>query len=259
MSELAIIKQEPQLPARSDPDAILRYGIEKGADMQAIMVVRRELQEEFAKAAFDSAFAAFQAECPVITKQKGVPDRSGHTAYKYAPFEDIIAQVKPILQKHGFSYTLDTDTESKDGWVVARCHVTHAAGHTATSTAKFPLGTKTGIMSDTQVYAAALTFASRRVFCNAFGLVTAGEDMDGRIGKPKPAGPSTIQPDSTSMKALASELWKVLATVRGPEKNWKAANQWMWDECVISDTEEAPNLTPERFKDAIAKAKEKLQ
>jgi len=260
MSEAVVIR-EPSAVAKSDPESILRYAIDKGADVSVIermMAIRRELQQEQAKAAFDSALAAFQAECPVISKQKEVPDRSGKTAYKYAPFEDIIAQVKHLLHKHGFSYALDTDTESKDGWVIAKCQVTHQGGHTDVKTAKLPLGTKTPVMSDTQVYAAALTFASRRVFCNAFGIVTAGEDMDGRIGKVKPAGPSTLAPDRTELKALAGELWAALATVRGADKNWKAANQWLWDEAVIGDQEEAPNLTPARFKEVTAKAKEKL-
>lgn len=259
---LEVIKHDPvALAPRSDPEAILRYAIDKGADVSVIermMVIRRELQAESAKAAFDSALAAFQAECPVVSKQKGVPDRSGNIAYKYSPFEDIIAQVKPTLQKNGFSFTLDTDTESQPGWVVAKCHITHCAGHTATSTAKFPLGTKTPIMSDTQVYAAALTFASRRVFCNAFGIVTAGEDSDGRIGKVKPQGPSSVAPDSTGLKELAGELWKALKTVRGPVSNWNTANQWMHDECVIADDRNAPDLTAQEFRDAIAKAKGKL-
>lgn len=251
----------PMAIRQNDPESILRYAIDAKADVSVIermMVIRRELQSERAKAEFDAALAAFQAECPVISKQKGVPDRSGQTAYKYAPFEDIIAQVKPVLQKHGFSYTLDTDTESKDGWVIARCHVTHSAGHTATSTAKFPLGTKTGIMSDTQVYAAALTFASRRVFCNAFGIVTAGEDMDGRIGKPKPEGPSKLAADSTELDAFRKQLWAVLAPVRGEAKSWEKANQWLIDECVIGPDEAAPHFTSARYAQVIAKAKEKL-
>jgi len=53
---------------------------------------------------------------------------------------------------------------------------------------KLPLGTRTSIMSDTQQYAAALTFANRRVLANAYGLVFAGEDKDG--GNPPKASAS---------------------------------------------------------------------
>lgn len=262
---LELASPEPQAVAlRSDPEAILRYAIDKGADVSVIermMVIRRELRDEQAKAAFDAAMAAFQTECPVVTKAKGVPDRSGSVAYKYAPFEDIIAQVKPALQKHGFSYTLDTDTESQAGWVVAKCHVTHSAGHSRTSTAKFPLGTKTGIMSDTQVYAAALTFASRRVFCNAFGIVTAGEDSDGRVAKAKPQGPSSMVPDNQQVKDLARQLWTLLESVRGEAKNWDKANEWLWAHEILDGANPddcMPHLPAERIKLVIAKAKEVL-
>lgn len=260
MNEL--VKVDPGPLAMSEPESILRYAIDHKAGVEVVekmMAVRRELKAEAAQAAFDAALRDFQAECPVIVKGKLVPDSSGKVAYSYAPLEDILAQVKPLLQKHGFSFTLDTDVESKDGWVIAKCHVTHCAGHCRVSTAKFPLGAGTRIMSATQVYAAALTFASRRVFCNAFGIVTGGEDLDGRTSSPKPQGPSTIAPTEASLKALAQELWSILKPVRGPEKNWKAANQWMWDEAIIADTQCAPELTAAEFREAIQKAKEKLK
>lgn len=181
-----------QSPIKFDIESIFRLAIEKegtAETLEKLMGIRRELNAETARKAFDEAMAAFQAECPPVSKTKGVPTESGALAYKYAPFENIIAIVKPCLQRHGFSYTLDTDTSSAPGWVIAICHVMHSGGHTRPSTAKFPLGTKTRLMSDTQVYASALTFASRRVFCNAFGIVTAGEDVNGATARPKPASP----------------------------------------------------------------------
>lgn len=241
-------------------ESLARYAIEKGVPLESIVAVRRELKAEADKAAFDAALAAFQAECPVIRKTKGVSDNVGKLLYSYAPFELIIAQVSPLLQKYGFSFQLDTDTSSQDGWVVAKCHVTHAAGHCRTSTAKFPLGTGTRLMSQTQVYAAALSFASRRVFCNAFGLVCAGEDDDGAAGaKPKPQGPSTQAPPDLSTRQIAQDLWNLLKPVRGQERDWKKANAWMWDNAVLSDTEAAPELTKERFREVIESAKKILE
>src|SRR5271168_3975283 len=141
-----------------DIEAMFKYAIDKGANLDSLMNVRRELNAEASKQLFDEAMAAFQSECPVISKTVGVPDRSGEVAYKFSPFEQIIAAVKPLLQKHGFSYALDTDTESAAGWVIAKWKITHRGdpdrkvpGHETVSTAKFPLGTKTVIMSDTKV------------------------------------------------------------------------------------------------------------
>jgi hypothetical protein len=222
------------------------------------------MRAEKAEEAFDAALSSFQAEVPIIHKGKSVPDASGKVAYAYAPLEDIIQQVKPLLQKHGFNYTLDTDVESKDGWVIAKCTVTHRLGAKRTSTAKFPLGTGTRIMSTTQVYAAALTFASRRVFCNAFGLVTGGEDLNGQTDKPKPSGPSTLDSEPTVRK-YATELWELLlATAKqDPEwkpKTWKAHNNWLWREDVLDPgiPECAPDLSVKRFVEVITAVKLKL-
>lgn len=227
------------------------------AKMREILAMRKELDAERAKKEFDEAFAAFQSEVPVIDKGKGVPDRSGNVAYKYAPLEDIAATIKPFLQKHGFSYRFDTDVQSEPGWVIAHCDVKHSGGHKERSTAKFPLGTQTGIMSATQVYAAALTFASRRVLTNAFGLTLAGEDLDGRL-KQKGKGLTGVAVDK-ELKALAQELWTLLKPVRGSESNWKLANQWMQDEMVLTPEEFAPDLDAERFRQVIAAAKKKME
>lgn len=252
-------KNYSEIPA-FNIESIFQLAIEKQGTaevLERLMGIRRELNAEAAKKAFDEAMAAFQAECPVIDRPKSVSTNSGTKAYSYAPFEHIIQIVKPYLNQHGFSYTLDTDTESAQGWVIAKCHVTHSAGHVMTSTAKFPLGTKTGIMSETQVFAAALTFASRRVFCNAFGIVTSGEDLNGATAKEKPQGPSSLASEPT-VKEYAAKLWELLKPVRGTAKTWVAANAWMVDECIIDPDERAPEFTPERFKEVILKAKGKL-
>lgn len=241
-----------------DIESAFRLAIEKGAGVEAmttLMNVRRELNAEAAKKAFDMAMALFQAECPVISKTVGVPTSGGVIAYKFSPFEQIIAAVKPLLQKHGFSYALDTDTESQGGWVIAKCRITHSGGHEIVSTAKFPLGTKTGIMSETQVYAAALTFASRRVFCNAFGIVTAGEDKNGITSKEKPANPSALQPSDLSAKEVAQKIWDLLKPIRGEGRKWDAANQWLWKNELLDAAagEGMPDLSAEKMKLLIPK------
>lgn len=174
-----------------DPVGLFKLAIESkaGAEtLERVMAVRRELRAERAQEAFEAALSEFQAECPPVVKNKGVPTSSGKLAFFYAPLEEIEQVIRPIESKHGFNHTFDTDTASAAGWVIAKCIVTHRGGHSRTSTMKLPLGTKTPIMSDTQAYAAALTFANRRALCNAYGIVIVGEDKDG-AGKTKPPGP----------------------------------------------------------------------
>lgn len=244
-------------------EALLTKAIETPGAVDAIeriVALRKELASDAAKAAFDEALSAFQSECPIIEKSKGVPDRNGNIAYKYAPIEHIEAKIRPLLRQHGFSHTFDTDTASAQGWVIAKCIVTHREGHSRTSVAKFPLGTKTGIMSDTQVYASALTFANRRALQNAYGLVLAGEDLDGMSGKAKMAGPSSLQPSRDDVKPLAKELWTILAPVRGAALKWDTANQWLWSREILDGAipEEAPHLSPDRFREVIDAARKEL-
>lgn len=269
---LAVEKRQSENLSVSQPSMLTGVNINdllaKAVDSKAAVEILQQLRameldyhERSAKAAFDEAMTQFQSECPTITKEKGVKDNSDKVAYRYAPIEAIEIQIRPLLRKHGFSHTFDTDTTSADGWVIAKCIVTHSAGHSRTSTAKFPLGTKTKIMSDTQQFAAALTFANRRALQNAYGLVLAGEDMDGSTGKLKPMGPSSIQPTERGVKEYAEELWHLTKSIGGPERNWNARNQWLWREEILDAgvPETAPNLTIPKFKEVIAKVKEKLK
>lgn len=168
--------------------------------MERILAMRRELKAEWAKGEYDKSMAAFQAECPVIEKTKEVKTNAGALAYKYAPIESIVRQVAPLLQKHGFSYS--TKMELKEGGVAVIVKVTHTAGHSEESPMEVPFGTKTNVMSQTQVAAAAQTFAKRYAFCNAFGILTGDEDNDAKPmgeseskkGQDAPAEPQSRKP-----------------------------------------------------------------
>jgi hypothetical protein len=248
----------------SDPESIIRYAIDHKVEnvdvMERLLKMRKEIKQEQAKEVFDRSMKEFQSECPVIMKEKPVPDRTGNTAYKFAPIEAIEVQIRPLLRAHGFSHTFDTDSASIPGWVIAKCIVKHEAGHSETSTVKLPLGTKTAIMSDTQAYAAAYTFANRRALCNAYGLVLFGEDIDGQTGRLKGAAPSKLKPENSELKPYAAELWEVLTPVKGTAKNWDLANDWLQKHLILNLDELAPhNLTVERYKEVIAASKQELE
>jgi hypothetical protein len=267
----AIVKTSPLPMAQMSATPLVNVQalIDKAIDAKSAVEIIKELramaldeQARNAKRAFDEAMTAFQSECPTITKDKAVPDRNGKTAYKYAPIEVIETLIRPLLQRHGFSHTFDVDTASKDGWVIVKCIVHHAAGHERDSTGKFPLGTKTGIMSDTQQYAAALTFANRRALQNAYGLVLAGEDLDGAGPKPKPPGPSSLggsKPLSRNDAENKRKLVDLLRPYHGAagqnltDSDKQNIEQYLIDEAIISDTEKLADLCGQRLADVVAK------
>lgn len=162
-------------------DALLSQAVAAGADigtLERLMALRKDMLAEEAKKAFNKAMAEFQSECPVINKTKSVSTKSGDEAYKYAPIESVISQVKTIIQKHGFRYSTTMEL-SEDGTLVkAFCRVVHELGHEEVSVMEVPLGGQTAVMSKSQVVAAAQTFAKRYAFLNAFGIMTGDTDND---------------------------------------------------------------------------------
>lgn len=268
--EKAVDIARPPVPT-FDIEGVFRYALEQKAGPEAmttLMNIRRELNAEAAKKAFDEALSAFQLECPIILKTKSVATNSGQEAYRYAPIENIEVVIRPIERKYGFTHTFDTDVASQPEYVIAKCIVTHTAGHVRETSIKLPIGTKTGIMSNTQVHASALTFANRRALTNAYGLVVAGEDRDG-AAKTRPMSPGAAakagDQSQDEAKALAKELWELLKPVVGKDpkwnsKNWDGHNQWLWREEVLDGgiPEAMPNLSADRIRKAIESTRKKI-
>lgn len=276
MSELVVREAGQLAPAQQSPlglaatqiniGALLEKAVDVKSGVEALkelVALQDQLRRQQAKAEFDAAMAAFQAECPPITKEKTV-SVNNQVMYRYAPIEAIEIQIRPVRERHGFSHRFDTDVESKDGWVIAKCVVTHRAGHSEASVCKFPLAERTRAMSPTQQYAATLTFANRRALMNAYGIVVIGEDIDGQTGKIPVAGPNKMEPSISAaasnadvLKALRTEAWKVLQPVRGELKNWDMANQWLWKHEILdgASDEACPNLSVEKWKHVIAESK----
>jgi hypothetical protein len=255
------------LPAvRRTAEDLIALAVERGAGIETIermMAVRRELNAEQAKAAFDVAMSEFQAGCPVIVKRKAVYNgekKGGGIRYVYAPLDDIVRQVGPILSAHGLSHTEDAVVEASSvpdamlsdaimkgaseeqlrllsiaykgmhpSWVVAVCTVSHIAGHSETKTFRIPVDHES-YMTAPQQFASALTFGKRYAFCNALGILTGDEDNDAQT-----AGAA---PKSDLGQQLASRVF------RKPEPV-DAEPQTPANEPVDAGAEQAPNDDPD--------------
>jgi hypothetical protein len=145
--------------------------------MQKLFELRKEVKTEQAREEFMRAMANFQRDCPVITKTKGVKSKAGAEIYKYADLGSIVEQVKKPLADNELSY--DFITEDTGTFLNVTCTVTHALGHSKTSSFKIPIGTE-AFMTDVQKYGARVTFAKRYAFCNALGILTGDEDTDAK-------------------------------------------------------------------------------
>lgn len=264
----AMVRSEAALPARPGLAGInVELLITKAIDSKAAVEVVKELramamedQALRARQEFDAAMRAFQSDCPVIVKNVGVRDNSNKVAYSYAPIEDVEVRIRPFCQKHGFSHKFPKMVLG-DGTVTAFCEVKHDGGHSELTEVTYRVAAGTRMMSTTQVDAATETFAKRRALCNAYGLILAGEDLDGRSSRrEKPAGPSSVAAPDPELRIYAEQLWSLMKDIRGPEKNWNKINDWLWREEVIDAAaeEKAPNFTATKFKQVIEKVKAKL-
>jgi hypothetical protein len=95
----------------------------------------------------------------------------------YASLDDIAATIRKPLGEHGFSYRW-SDAIVEPGKLTLSCVVSHAGGHSKSSSITLPTESKAGC-SEAQKVGAILTYAQRYSLINALGLTSCDEDTDG--------------------------------------------------------------------------------
>lgn len=159
--------------------------------LERVMVMQDKYDAKIAKEEYYKALSDFQNECPTIGKKNNVTDNTGKHLYKFASLESIISEVKPLLKKHGFSYSINT--EVKNDMVKSICKVHHKGGHSEISEMAVPSTSGTKIMSAPQKVAGASTFSKRYAFINAFGIMTGENDSGEGLEDPKKFQADTLQ------------------------------------------------------------------
>lgn len=188
-NELALSAE--QLPMTPEPRVgdLMRVVVEKGITAEGVNVIERlcalkEKQDATnAKRDFAAAFVELQAAMPTIRAEKAVPNKDGSVRYHYAPYEDIMKQVAPLLIRHGFTLSFSTKVEAPR--VTAICTLMHRGGHERTNEYAVRIGSGPPGSSDTQADGAAYTYAQRGALCDSLGITVSGRDNDAReIGAP---------------------------------------------------------------------------
>lgn len=174
--------------------------------MERMLDMQERILERDARMAFIAALARFQAECPQIKKSKTakiVMKGGGAYSYKYAPLDEITRTVTPILHKHGFSYTWNSE-ETGNG-VRAVFILRHVDGHTEESSF-LALTDTSASMSAAQKGGAAATYARRQSMEMGLGLSTS-DDVDGADGTTgnAPVAPKVGAKVGAELQALAEK------------------------------------------------------
>lgn len=172
--------------ARPEPSVanMLQAVIERGvtdANVQALerlVALYERTQERDAIKEYARAFKALQAEMPKVHAVRPVPNKDGSIRYKFAPFEDIMKQVAPYLDKHGFTVRFSTRYDEQR--LVKICTLQHTGGHSNSNEFAVRIGQGPPGSTDTQADGAAGTYAKRFVLCDALNIVIE-KDADARL------------------------------------------------------------------------------
>ena len=184
-----------QLPLTSDEQptfgalAMIDRMIEKGITADNVAALKElrgmhiDQEERNAKKAFSKAFREMQAELPPIAPTKIVPDKQGNTKFKYAPYDELMRIVGPIMQKHGFAPSFST--KFHEGRVISVCTLIHDDGHERTNEYSVRIGSGPPGATESQADGAANQYAQRGALCDALNIVIQGRDNDARdLGAP---------------------------------------------------------------------------
>lgn len=173
-----VVRQTPNVADMLQ--AVIQGGVTEsnvGAVAQMVQLYER-MQALDAEKQFAQAFVALQAEMPKVQATRPVPDKQGNVKYRFAPFEDIMNQVGPILQRHGFTVSFSSDT--KEGRILQTCTLQHVGGHKRSNTFAVRVGQGPPGSTETQADGAANTYAKRFALCDALNIVIAHLDQDAR-------------------------------------------------------------------------------
>ena len=165
------------LPAEAkhmDAMTLVSQAVSNGAQVEQvdklIELVKFNDQRE-ALRAFNQAFTLAQADFPTIAKTK-----KAHNS-NYAPLDEIVKAMRPVLQKHGFSFRHSV-SENTDKSVTVSCILAHQDGHSEAATLTGP-SDSSGSKNAIQAIGSTVTYLRRYTFEAVTGLVTGGSDDDG--------------------------------------------------------------------------------
>lgn len=185
MSENAAIALKPiKLPgAAAGEAAALISLLERIASDPSVDIERAErvyaLYEKSAarnaKAAYLEALSEMQPKLPVIGRSKAIKVKD-EVRSRYAPWEDIVEQIKPHLDAHGFS--LSFRVSQGEGRITITGILGHRAGHSEETSMSLPID-DSGSKNNVQGWGSSLSYGKRYVGSALLNLVTRNEDDDG--------------------------------------------------------------------------------
>lgn len=159
-----------------------------------LIEMQKDIMKQQAIINFNNDFALMSKKIPVIAKTK-----KAHTTM-YAPLEDIVKIVQPILSEHGFSVSFSTQQNSLDS-VTITCTLMHKDGHSTSTELQLPTKAVNNSMNAMQAIGAAITYGKRYTISGLLNISTGDDDNNGFTVNAKKSKPRLT--DEQFSKALA--------------------------------------------------------
>jgi hypothetical protein len=161
--------------------AVVAKGVsaENVAAVEAIVKLYERMEERSSEKEFAQAFVQLQGEMPKVQATKPVPNKDGSVRFRFAPFEDLMAQVGPILQRHGFTVSFSSRVDGNR--IISTCTLQHHGGHKRSNDFAVRIGSGPPAASEAQSDGAAATYAKRFALTESLNIVVAHLDSDARL------------------------------------------------------------------------------
>lgn len=173
VGDMEVATPQPSLSLAAITDKIMSGELNKEKLDMVERLVSIDAERKFA-----AAFVALQKEMPKIKATKPIPDKHGNIKFRYAPFESIMREVQPYLQKHGFTVSFSMRFENTR--VIQTCTLRHEGGHKQSNDFAARVGQGPPGSNECQADGAASTYAKRFALCDALNIVVEQMDTDGR-------------------------------------------------------------------------------
>ncbi len=213
------------IPVPDEPMSLVRLAIERNVDVEVLerlVALQEHVLERNAKSAFIAALARFQEECPILIKSGNVDfgSKGGRVNYQFAPLEDIVHAIRPVLGRNGLSFS--HDSEMLEGNIRVICTIRHIDGHSEQATFTCPMaGITSSGMNSAQQAGSAITYGRRYSLIQALGLVTEA-DTDAHV--PQSPAPQVVEPPASRKK------WqKTIPTPPVPRVSAEQSTKWADD------------------------------
>lgn len=145
--------------------------------LTAILDMQERILNKKAEAEFNEAFARLSGRLPRISKQ-GEAKNNGKLLYKFARWEDIDAQIRPLLDEEGFALSFNTQPLDGRPGVVVFGTLAHKSGHSRTAQIELPVD-NSGAKNSIQGMGSTFSYGKRYTATMLLNITVENEDSDG--------------------------------------------------------------------------------